>query len=359
MNLFGSWKDKIQTTFAKLFLIFLIFIGLLLNAGVALLAFFCIPVSALAVLTTAIGSTIGTAIAMYGLTILVKMAEVSDDDPETQKWEIALEKNQQELMQKNSELEQSKLLLTQKELELKEKTNELSKTRAELSHLKDMNIQISMIQPAFKLITGEARFNITDFYEKEVSHSEIEKSWLPGKEKPYRQDRKIYRGVMQYSGILNLGVDLKNLNVYENGNDLIIYGSLSNFSSFSDLRDEWRLLGRVETETWLGEKEDSLQLKSVIVDISQDSAHEYEEQQRKMLLDKLKNSDIIKSFKFALDEAAKKFITTLLKPTGKNIRFEEQLPQTLENSTCQLGTIIDRHNESVKLLYGGTSKNKN
>lgn len=343
MNLFDSWKDKIQKTFAKLFLIILISIGLLLNVGVALLAFFCIPVSALAVLTTAIGSTIGTAIAMYGLAMLMRMVEASDDNTETMKLKTVIDEKQ--------------LLLTQKEQELKEKTNELSKTRAELSHLKDMNIQISMIQPAFKLITGEARFNMTDFYEKELFHSEIEKSWFPGKEKPYRQDRKIYRGVMQYSGILNLGVDLKNLNVYENGNDLIIYGSLSNFSSFSDLRDEWRLLGRVETETWLGEKEDSLQLKSVIVDISQDSAHEYEEQQRKMLLDKLKNSDFIKSFKFALDEAAKKFITTLLKPTGKNIRFEEQLPQTLENSTCQLGTIIDRHNESVKRLYRETSQN--
>lgn len=345
MNLFGSWKDKIQTTFAKLFLIFLIFIGLLLNAGVALLAFFCIPVSALAVLTTAIGSTIGTAIAMYGLIMLMRMAEASDDNIETMKLKTVIDEKQ--------------LLLTQKEQELKEKTNELSKTRAELSHLKDMNIQISMIQPAFKLITGEARFNITDFYEKEVSHSEIEKSWLPGKEKPYCQSRKIYRGVMQYSGILNLGVDLKNLKVYENGNDLIIYGSLFNFNSFSDLKDEWRLLGRIETETWIGEKEDSLHLKSITVDISQDSAHKYEEEQRNMLQNRLKNSDSITSFKGVLEEAAKKFVTTLLKPTGKNIFFEEQLPQTFENSTCQLGTIIDRHNESVKLLYGGTSKNKN
>lgn len=345
MNLFGNWKDKIQTTFAKLFLIFLIFIGLLLNAGVALLAFFCIPVSALAVLATAIGSTIGTAIALCGLTMLMRMAEASDDNTETMKLKTVIDEKQ--------------LLLTQKEQELKEKTNELSKTRAELSHLKDMNIQISMIQPAFKLITGEARFNMTDFYEKEVSHSEIEKSWLPGKEKPYCQSRKIYRGVMQYSGILNLGVDLKNLKVYENGNDLIIYGSLSNFNSFSDLKNEWRLLGRIETETWIGEKEDSLHLKSITVDISQDSAHEYEEEQRIMLQNRLKNSDSITSFKGVLEEAAKKFVTALLKPTGKNIFFEEQLPQTLENSTCQLGTIIDRHNESVKLLYGGTSKNKN
>jgi len=219
------------------------------------------------------------------------------------------------------ELDKAKSQLEDKEKEIRE----LQEENKHLNHRLETFINITKIQPALKLVTGEISFDITDFLEKTIKDNEPTRNPIT---RNFHQIRELYRGVYKYSGTLHLAANLEKVNVYETPTAITIYGPFDYTPMLgTDYKEKWLLHGRREKVLLAGDCENSMREKEIKVTSVLD--YDNEESQRTLVRERLQNLDMVNSMKIYTDKIIIEFLKLMLHPTGKEIIFEDQVPDRL------------------------------
>ena len=221
-----------------------------------------------------------------------------------------------------------KVTLESVKAQLKEKADEIQelvKKNEDLEHQLKSFVNITKIQPAFKLVTGEIAFDITDFLEKVIKDYELTRNPLT---RNFHRIRELYRGVYKYSGTLHLAANLEKLNIYESKTAITIYGPFDYTPMLgTDYKEKWLLHGRREKVMLAGDCENAMREKEIKVTAALD--YDNEEIQRSLVREKLQNLDMINSMKIYTDKIIIEFLKLMLHPTGKEIIFEDRVPDRL------------------------------
>lgn len=239
------------------------------------------------------------------------------------------------------ELDKAKSQLADKEKEIRE----LQEENKHLNHRLKTFVNITKIQPALKLVTGEISFDITDFLEKIIKDNGVTRNPLT---RNFHQIRELYRGVYQYSGTLHLAANLEKLNMYETKTAITIYGPFDYTPMLgTDYQEKWLLHGRREKVMLSGDCEDAMKEKEIKVTEILD--YDNEERQRTLVRERLHNLDMINSMKIYTDKIIIEFLKLMLHPTGKEIIFEnhvpDRLPVGLKLKTLQ--EFIEEYNKEI------------
>lgn len=221
-----------------------------------------------------------------------------------------------------------KFILESVKEQLKEKADEIQKLVKKnevLEHQLKTFVNITKIQPAFKLVTGEIAFDITDFLEKIIKDNEPARNPIT---RNFHQIRELYRGVYKYSGTLHLAANLEKLNIYESQTAITIYGPFDYTPMLgTDYKEKWLLHGRREKVMLAGDCENAMREKEIKVTAALD--YDNEEIQRTLVREKLQNLDMVNSMKIYTDKIIIEFLKLMLHPTGKEIIFEDRVPDRL------------------------------
>lgn len=221
-----------------------------------------------------------------------------------------------------------KQVLEKAKSQLKDKEEEILRLKDEnrdLNHRLETYVNITKIQPALKLVTGEVSFDITDFMEKIISDDDPTQHPIT---RNFHQNRELYRGVYKYSGTLHLAANLEKLNVYETKTAITIYGPFDYTPMLgTDYKEKWLLHGRREKVLLSGKCKDAMREKEIEVTSILD--YDNEELQRTFVRERLQNLEIVNSMKTYTDKIIIEFLKLMLHPTGKQIIFEPRVPDGL------------------------------
>lgn len=219
------------------------------------------------------------------------------------------------------ELDKAKSQLEDKEKEIRE----LQEKNEHLNHRLETFVNITKIQPALKLVTGEISFDITDFLEKIMKEGEISRNPIT---RNYHQIKDLYRGVYKYSGTLHLAANLEKVSIYETPEAITIYGPFDYTPMLgTDYKEKWLLHGRREKVMLSGDSENAMREKEIKVTSTLD--YDNEESQRTLVRERLQNLDMVNSMKIYTDKIIIEFLKLMLHPTGKEIIFEDRVPDRL------------------------------
>ena len=239
------------------------------------------------------------------------------------------------------ELEKAKSQLENKDKEIRE----LQEENEHLNHRLQTFVNITKIQPALKLVTGEISFDITDFLEKIIKDNEPTRNPIT---RNFHKIQELYRGVYQYSGTLHLAANLEKLNVYETQAAITIYGPFDYTPMLgTDYKEKWLLHGRREKVLFAGDCENAMREKEIKVTSILD--YDNEERQRTLVRERLQNLDMIDSMKIYTDKIIIEFLKLMLHPTGKEIIFEDRVPDRLP-AGLKLKTLqefIEEYNKEI------------
>ena len=213
----------------------------------------------------------------------------------------------------------------------------------ELKHTLTTFANVTKIQPAFKIVPAEIDFNITDFYGSDpINETAAKKHPLSGN---YRKEQDFYRGVYKYSGKTYLMVDLAAIKLHETDDEIIIYGPFA-YDNVSECNgEEWLLPGRRE-HVWLrGKTENDMKVDKITV--TEICDRDGELKQAAMVKASVKNLKMIEQMKTFTDNIVKKMIELMLKPTGKQIKFMESIPED-GRKLERLGEFISDFNRRIE-----------
>ena len=314
-NIFGRIKDFLTNLEAMLFLA----LGILVIAVSVGFSIYLKPLSLPVILIAAAGSFCG-AILIAGAFRRFTPKVLCNND--------------------KLELEKAKSQLADKEKAI----CELKEENENLNHRLKTFVNITKIQPALKLVTGEISFDITDFLEKILKDGKPTRHPITGN---YHQLRELYRGVYQYSGTLHLAANLEKLNIYETDTAITIYGPFDYTPMLgTDYKEKWLLHGRREKVMLFGDCENAMKEKEIKVTETLD--YDNEEFQRTQVRERLQNLDMINSMKIYTDKIIIEFLKVMLHPTGKEIIFKghvSDLPAGLKLRTLQ--EFIEDYNNEI------------
>ena len=254
----------------------------------------------------------------------------------------ALVKSEKARLDTVLELQNEKAKALRLEQDIKAATEKINS----LEHRLSIFANVTEIQPACEMVVGKCNFDITDFYEEELSSEESEKPHLISKN--YHMVKEFYRGVYERSGVLKLAVDLPRINVRENDREIFVYGPFTYNTSIDIKSDDknWKMKGRREKEYWKGADKDDMELVAVKVTKLNDEKRSL--QHEKDVRDKIKNLEIVNSVKPLSDNMVLGFLKLMLKQTGKEIKYIPELPETAPEGMLTLGEFINDFNRRVE-----------
>ncbi|PIE98906.1 MAG: hypothetical protein CR988_01005 [Treponema sp.] len=273
----------------------------------------------LPVLLTAIGTFVGTIIFANGLKRLVELESVDNLD----------EKVDEKIKLKNyNELE-----------------TELNKIKAEKIRLEGMKIQLKKLQPVLKLSLLECDLTMYDFKDVILDSKNSSLAFLHEKEVTNN-----YVGLMCKHFKVNLGIDLNKVRITELDNTLVVSGLACEYQGILDTKTDWKMREIRKRVFKNGDKisESIISADSRISDCM--IAQERELNTRiGNGLDIQANEQVVVLF-------GEKFISMILEPLKKNIRFENNFSQTV---SLPLIDFINTKNEMLnKLLLEEEVKEK-
>ena len=214
-------------------------------------------------------------------------------------------------------------------------------------------IQIYEIKPARKLISCEMSFCSFDFKENLISKEK--------ESRLHRGQRKVYIGLLRKQGTMYFGTDLSKLVVKIENNELVVCGSLHNFSAVSnDSAETEDLFNRIEIKKYKrGTDVNAYNLPapeeiSVVTTANTDQELEKLNSQHKQeFKDRFTNSSD-GDLQSKIDEFTKDYLKSILSPVCYKygfigIRFEADVPVSGELKTLGLQEYIDNFNEKLKL----------
>ena len=254
----------------------------------------------------------------------------------------ALVKSEQARLDTELELRSEKAKALRLEQDIKAATEKISS----LEHRLSIFANVTAIQPACEMVVGNCNFDITDFYEEELSSEESEKPHLISKN--YHMVKEFYRGVYERAGVLKLAVDLPKINVRETDREIFVYGPFTYNTSIDIKSDDknWKMKGRREREYWKGADKDDMELVAVKVTKLNDEKRSL--QHERDVRDKIKNLEIVNSVKPLSDNMVLGFLKLMLKQTGKEIKYVPELPEITPEGMLTLGEFITDFNRRVE-----------
>ena len=322
-SFFGRLKSFVCDLWAML--------GVVVIACSAIGAGYMVPMALLAIIVAVIGTFIGTFIIAGALRRFSKPALTSDSSEvaKLKQEREDVESKLQEELSRNEQLEQS----------LKSKEKECSTLERQLS----MFANVTKIQPVLELVTGKFSFEIRDFLEKPIpgeKDSTPQKHLLSGH---YHQEQEFYRGVYEYSGELHLAADLAKINIYETDDEITIYGPFHYTPTIGlGYEEKWLMHGRREREFSRGNSPEDMEVTEITVTKTRDEKNE--ELQIQQVRQNLRNLKIIDSMESFTNNIVVEFVKTLLKPSGKQVKFVPNLPDGMPSGVKTLGAFIDEYN---------------
>ena len=109
---------------------------------------------------------------------------------------------------------------------------------------------------------------------------------------------------------------------------ITIYGPFAYTPTLSiDSTGEWLLRGRREKVRLCGDSKNDMEENKIAVTKIRD--YKNEDEQEKLVRERLKNLDMINPIKIYSDKIIIEFLKLMLHPTGKEIIFEDRIPDRL------------------------------
>jgi hypothetical protein len=291
--------------------LFIIF-GILLIASSITYSLY-LPIQLIAISIASIGSIVGTTIICISMQKIISIKSATSQE---QFFELGAE---------NAELQRKLEKETDERARIAFKCHELDE---EVNRYKRMQIDISKISAALKLVTLQYEGKMTDFTKMPLGKNE---GWLTNKEHEYI-------GVYQIDFKTLIGVDLQKVRLKKDGNTIFAFNVKPEFMGFEKYMDT-PILNEVRTfnEGFFGGK-------SAEIVINDERVHQLAEKQRLGVKQRLELGNDHKGLGEAAKKLGEEFLLRILAPLECNIQFLDS-----DSFTDQtLAGFLEDHNRLIE-----------
>jgi hypothetical protein len=276
------------------------------------------------VIVAAAGSVLGTAVFTFTLPAVIRTKSKEAVQISEQQIEDKLALTDEIRQLRHAEEEQLEEIITLEK--------EKALLQAELVKQKNMQIAIDNIQPVERVSFLEIHSMITDVLLKELDSTPPD-----GVRKGVEQE---FLGVLDARFKANLGVDMKKVGLRINdAGQIVISGISSEFQGFYVENEDWKLY-EIREKKWGGLLGQGPSKRIIQGD---ERLAELTIEQRSSLMDRISMGVDFSYLDESIRKLTMEYLTVLLSPLNREIRFIEDEQQP----TLQLGDFLGMHNAQV------------
>jgi hypothetical protein len=308
-----------MTTLKQIGYFSVVVLGIIIIAGTIVCSIMYVPTKTLSVITSTIGSCIGMILIMQAYTKLSVLTV------ENERQNLAQSKELQEKVHKQA--------------------HEINKLQMEKTRLENMRLDVNSITPILKLSLLEMEMEIKDFKKEEILIDERDKSFLNlSIGKSHHEIWHEYLGVMAKKFKAHIGIDLNKVRISSlDKGTIIVSGIQSEFQGKLAEETDWPMYELRKYH----KKDNKTKTYEILHDDHKNAAGnaltKFTIEQHKDV-EKRINSGIDHDKKL-VERIGQQFISLILKPINKEIKFSEIAPS---ENTFSLIEYIALHNGEVE-----------